>query len=60
MCALEKCRRLPVLVWFRDDHRLGGNSALSVALETGTPVLRLAIMGEPADGLRPLGGAARW
>jgi deoxyribodipyrimidine photo-lyase len=50
----------PILVWFRDDHRLSDNPALSAAVETGAPVLGLAIVGEAADGLRPLGGAARW
>ncbi len=50
----------PVLVWFRDDHRLSDNPALSAAIETGAPILCLAIIHETADGLRPLGGAARW
>lgn len=50
----------PVLVWFRDDYRLSDNPALAAALETGAPVLCLAIINEAADGLRPLGGAARW
>lgn len=50
----------PVLVWFRDDHRLSDNPALVAAVETGAPVLCLATVGGSTDGLRPLGGAARW
>lgn len=50
----------PVLVWFRDDYRLTDNPALSAAVETGAPVLCLAILEESADGLRHMGGAARW
>ena len=50
----------PVLVWFRDDHRLSDNPALSAAAETGAPVLCLVVAGGATDGLRPLGGAARW
>lgn len=50
----------PVLVWFRDDHRLSDNPALAAALETGAPILCLALAGASPDGLRPLGGASRW
>ncbi len=50
----------PALVWFRDDLRLADNPALNAALATGSAVLCVFIMDEKSDGLRPLGGAARW
>ncbi|EIM24733.1 cryptochrome/photolyase family protein [Microvirga lotononidis] len=49
----------PVLVWFRDDHRLADNPALAAAAATGSQVLCFAVIGG-SDDLRPLGGAARW
>jgi deoxyribodipyrimidine photo-lyase len=49
----------PVLVWFRDDHRLGDNPALAAAAAAGSQVLCFAVVGD-SDGARPLGGAARW
>ena len=50
----------PVLVWFRDDHRLSDNPAYFAAAATGAPVLCFYILDEESDHLRPLGGAARW
>lgn len=50
----------PVLVWFRDDHRLSDNPALAAAIDTGSQVLCLVVIGEACGNLRPLGGAARW
>jgi deoxyribodipyrimidine photo-lyase len=50
----------PVLVWFRDDHRLSDNPALAAALKTGAPVLCAFVFDEESPGLRPLGGASRW
>ncbi|MEE1611523.1 cryptochrome/photolyase family protein [Microvirga sp. CF3016] len=52
--------RPPVLVWFRDDHRLGDNPALAAAAATGSKVLCFAVVNDDSEGLRPLGGAARW
>ncbi|WP_114946798.1 cryptochrome/photolyase family protein [Microvirga calopogonii] len=49
----------PVLVWFRDDHRLGDNPALAAAAATGSQVLCFAVCDDSED-VRPLGGAARW
>nr|WP_255726621.1 deoxyribodipyrimidine photo-lyase [Microvirga sp. ACRRW] len=48
------------MVWFRDDYRLGDNPALAAAIETGAPVICLTILENAADGLRPMGAAARW
>lgn len=50
----------PVLVWFRDDHRLSDNPALLAAVESGASILCFAVVGDTESGLRPLGGAARW
>ena len=46
------------LVWFREDLRLGDNPALAAASATGLPLLCVFILED--NGLRPIGGAARW
>ncbi|HEY8381723.1 MAG TPA: deoxyribodipyrimidine photo-lyase [Microvirga sp.] len=50
----------PVLVWFRDDHRVSDNPALRAAIASGRPILCCFILDEASPGLRPLGGASRW
>jgi deoxyribodipyrimidine photo-lyase len=50
----------PTLVWFRDDLRLADHPALQAAIDRGEPVLGLYILDEESDGIRPLGGAAKW
>lgn len=50
----------PSIVWFRDDLRLADNPALHAALDRGEPVLGLYVLDEESDGIRPLGGAAKW
>ncbi|MGC8518197.1 MAG: cryptochrome/photolyase family protein [Steroidobacteraceae bacterium] len=50
----------PVILWFRNDLRLGDNPALAAALATGSPLVALYILDETLPGGRPLGGAARW
>jgi deoxyribodipyrimidine photo-lyase len=50
----------PALVWFRDDYRVADNPALSAAAASGAPLLCIHIFDESSDGMRPLGGAARW
>jgi deoxyribodipyrimidine photo-lyase len=54
----------PVIVWFREDLRVGDHPALCAALESGRPVLALFILDETAPHcllpLRPHGGASRW
>jgi deoxyribodipyrimidine photo-lyase len=50
----------PVVVWFRDDLRLGDHPALAAAAATARPVICLYLLDEESPGLRPLGGAARW
>lgn len=50
----------PSLVWFRDDLRLADNPALRAAIDRGEPILAVFVLDEESDGIRPLGGAARW
>ncbi|MCW2285064.1 deoxyribodipyrimidine photo-lyase [Rhodoblastus acidophilus] len=46
------------LVWFREDFRLEDNPALAAAAASGLPLLCVFILED--EGLRPIGGAARW
>jgi deoxyribodipyrimidine photo-lyase len=48
------------LVWLRDDLRLADNPALRAAIEHGDHVTVAFVLDEESDGIRPLGGAARW
>lgn len=50
----------PSLVWFRDDLRLADNPALVAAVDRGEPIIALFVLDEESEGIRPLGGAARW
>ncbi|MCT9819822.1 DNA photolyase family protein [Microbacterium sp. W1N] len=50
----------PSLVWFRDDLRLADNPALRAAVDRGEPVIGVFVWDEQSEGIRPLGGAARW
>lgn len=48
------------LVWLRDDLRLADNPALRAAVDRDEPLVVLYVLDEQSDGIRPLGGAARW
>ena len=48
------------LVWLRDDLRLDDNPAMAEAARRGAPLTVAYIRDEESDGVRPLGGAARW
>jgi deoxyribodipyrimidine photo-lyase len=50
----------PSIVWLRDDLRVADNPALHAAVERGEPVVVVYVLDEESDGIRPLGGAARW
>jgi len=50
----------PVIVWFRQDLRLGDHAALLAALEGGRPVLPVYVLDDDTPGAWALGGAARW
>ncbi len=49
----------PVILWFRDDLRLGDHRALHAAAATGRPLLCIYVR-EDVPGLRPPGAAAAW
>jgi len=49
-----------VLVWFREDLRLADHPALHAAASAGRPLVCVYVLDEESEGLRPLGGAARW
>lgn len=48
------------LVWLRDDLRLDDNPALEQAVNLSQPLTVLFVLDEESEGIRPLGGAARW
>lgn len=48
------------VVWLRDDLRLDDNPALTEAVALGNPVTVVYVLDEASDGVRPLGGAAKW
>ena len=50
----------PVLVWFRQDLRLGDNPALCFAAETGRPLLCLFVLDDETQGDWKWGAASRW
>lgn len=50
----------PTIVWFRDDLRLADNPALTAGVRRGSPLVLVYLLDEESDGVRPLGGAARW
>lgn len=50
----------PSLVWFRDDLRLADHPALRAAIERDEPLIALYVLDEESDGVREIGGAARW
>lgn len=47
------------VLWFRDDLRVADNPALVAACAEGN-VVGLYILDEVSEGIRPLGGAAKW
>ena len=53
-------RDKPIVVWFRDDLRLGDHPALWEAAGSGRPLLCVFNFDTASEGLRALGGAARW
>lgn len=50
----------PVIVWLRDDLRLSDNPALTAAANCGRRIICVFVHDEESEGVRPLGGAARW
>ena len=52
--------RPPVIVWFRDDQRLGDNPALKHAVATGHPVVCVYVHDPEPRETRLPGAALRW
>ena len=50
----------PVIVWCRNDLRLGDHPALRAAVEADGPVLAVYVLDEAAAGTWRPGGASRW
>lgn len=50
----------PVIMWFRNDLRLGDNKALAAAVASGAPVIPLYILDDETPGPWRMGGASRW
>ena len=50
----------PVIVWFRNDLRVGDNRALAAAVATGAPIVALYILDDECPGRWRMGGASRW
>lgn len=50
----------PVIVWLRQDLRLGDNPALHAATLTGRPLVLLYILDDVTPGRWRIGGASRW
>ncbi|OIH94575.1 deoxyribodipyrimidine photo-lyase [Curtobacterium sp. MCBA15_001] len=48
------------LVWLRDDLRLADNPALRAGIDHGGDLTVVYVLDEESEGIRPLGGAARW
>jgi len=53
-------RDKPIVLWFRNDLRLGDHAALAAAARTGVPVLPLYILDDVSPKHWKSGGASRW
>lgn len=50
----------PVIMWFRNDLRLGDNRALAAAVASGAPVICVFILDDVTPGQWKIGAASRW
>ncbi len=50
----------PIIIWFRQDLRIGDNPALAQAVENGAPILPIYILDGENAGQWAMGGASRW
>lgn len=50
----------PIIVWFRQDLRLGDNPALAFAAKSGQPIVCLFVLDDETAGDWKWGGASRW
>jgi deoxyribodipyrimidine photo-lyase len=50
----------PIILWFRNDLRLGDHRALTAAVKTGAPIILLYVLDDETLGSWKMGGASRW
>ena len=50
----------PIIVWFRQDLRVGDQPALTAAVQSGAPVIPLFILDKKVAGSWTPGAASRW
>ncbi|MFN3835176.1 MAG: cryptochrome/photolyase family protein [Glycocaulis sp.] len=50
----------PVIVWLRQDLRLGDNPALMAAADDGAPLIAVYVLDDESPGKWKRGGASRW
>ena len=50
----------PIILWFRNDLRLGDHRALTAAVKTGAPIILLYVLDDETPGQWRMGGASRW
>ncbi|MEP3114027.1 deoxyribodipyrimidine photo-lyase [Nisaea sp.] len=50
----------PIILWFRQDLRLGDNPALAAAIASGAPILPVFVLDEETPGKWSPGGASCW
>lgn len=53
-------RDKPIVLWFRNDLRLGDHAALAAAVRTGAPILPLYILDDVSPDCWKMSGASRW
>ena len=50
----------PIVMWFRQDLRIGDNPALKFAVDSGKPVVAIYIHDEISPDIRAMGAAQKW
>ncbi len=50
----------PILVWLRQDLRLGDHPAFTAAASSGQPVIPVYVLDDDTPGMWRMGGASRW
>ncbi|MBS0242814.1 MAG: deoxyribodipyrimidine photo-lyase, partial [Proteobacteria bacterium] len=50
----------PIILWLRQDLRLGDHPALSAAAASGRPVIPVYVLDDGSPGSWRMGGASRW
>lgn len=53
-------KRLPAILWYRQDLRVEDHPALNAAAADGRPVVAVYVLDDTSPGTWAMGGAARW